>query len=287
MIKTIYGLLIVIFSSGLVRGEAISVSQWRDKADMAFSDSVLFEITLQWEGPQTAYFFDKPLNPLIESMKVRRFASSIGSSMAGEKEITTKKFLFVLEPTMAGMGRVEPIEISYFSWPDSIPGQLMTEAMSVNIAPPKVVETKQVSYWWLWMLLVLTLAGTAAVVVAAVVRKRRRPVEVVKTPRDIVLEELVRAKSAAGMDLKKFQTEVYKILTAFVQQQYGVNPAVVVGEKLEEQLTQAGMEHGPAKKICGWIVRAEKDKYSPAASGPGETVRLESEIREFFEKMQM
>lgn len=287
MTKTLLGLLLLIFSSGQALAEGISVSQSLDRTDMAFSDTVKFEITLRWDGPQTAYFFDKPLNPYIESLKIRRFASSIGSSLAGEKEVTTKKFLYVLEPTMSGIGRIEPIEISYVTWPDSIPGQLMTEAMAVNIAPPKAVESSQPSYWWLWTLLGVALVGAMAAVVASVARKRRRPVEVVKTPRDIVLEELASARSAAGTDLKKFQTEVYKVLTAFLKRTYNVDPAEFAGEELEPGLVKSGMDHGAARKISEWLVRAEKDKYSPLAAGPGEAVRLESEMREFFEKMQM
>lgn len=287
MRKAIFGFLLVLSTgSSLLAGE-ISVSQSVDKPEVAFSDSVRFEIELRWEGNQMAYLFDKALDPYIENMKVKRFASSIGSSMTGEGEFTTKRFLFVLQPTVAGVGRIEPIEISYISWPDSIPGSLVTEAMTVNIAPPAEVKVASKSYWWLWTLLAVVLLGTGVAITAAIVRGRRRAVEVVKTPRELVLEELAVARGAAGMDIKKFQTDVYKILGAFVQRQYGVSLSETVGEALEERLMRVGMEHGAARKIAGWLTRAEKDKYSPAVSGPGEAVRLESEMREFFEKMQI
>jgi hypothetical protein len=37
--------------------------------------------------------------------------------------------------------------------------------------------------------------------------------------------------------------------------------------------------------IGGWLKRAEREKYIPLQAGPGETIRLESEIRDFFMKI--
>ncbi len=285
MARLVFGLLFVIVSAGCALADGIEVSQSLDSSSIAYSDSVRFEIVLRWDGPQTAYFFDKPLNPEFENLKVKRFASSIGSAQVGDKEVTTKKFLYILEPTLAGIGRIEPITLSYLSWPDSLPGQLVTEAMSVNIAPPQNKVTPEKSYRWLWAVIVVGLVIVFAVVVVSVMRRGRREVEVVKTPRQELLEKLAMARSAAGSDLKKFQIEVYKILTGFLRLKYDIDVAGPVGDTLGQSLVQAGLEQAAADKIAGWLLRAEKDKYSPVTAGPGETVRLESELREFFENM--
>ncbi|UCG60634.1 MAG: hypothetical protein JSV52_09885 [Candidatus Zixiibacteriota bacterium] len=286
MARLVFGLLVLILSAGGALADGIEVSQSLENSSIAYADSVKFEIVLTWDGPQTAYLFDKPLNPRFESLKVRRFASSIGSSLTGGTEVTTKKFLYVLEPTMAGIGRIEPVTISYLSWPDSLPGQLLTEAMSVAIAPPQAVVTPEQSYRWLWWLIIFGMAFVVAAVVTVVVRRNRRPVEVVKTPREDLLEELAGARTAAGSDLKKFQTDVYKILTVFLRRQYNLEPFGPVDDRFEQRMKDAGVEHAAAKKINEWLSRAERDKYSPAEFGPGETVRLESELREFFEKFR-
>ena len=285
MVKTVYVLLTLFLCAGGALAEGISVSQSRNKASVAFTDSVEFEIVLQWDGPQTDYFFNKPLNPNIEGMKVSRFASSIESSTSAGKEITTKKYLYVLQPIISGVGRIEPVEISFVSWPDSVPGQLFTEAMSFEIAPPQAVELTMPSYTWLYIVLGILLAGTLALVVAAIFKKPRSEVSTTKTPREDFLDSLASTRTAAGSDLKKFQTEVYKILAAFLKRQYNIDAVDLPEDQLVGKLESAGLAHDKSKKICAWLLRAQKDKYSPSGSSPGEAVRLESELREFFEKM--
>jgi len=98
-----------------VAAEGISVTQSVDRFSIPFEDSVHFEIVLQWDGPQTAYLFPKPLNPTFERLKVRGLTSSISSSGSGEAETTTKKFRYTLIPTASGTGRIEPVTISYLS----------------------------------------------------------------------------------------------------------------------------------------------------------------------------
>jgi hypothetical protein len=267
--------------------QSIAVSQSLDKPTVGYDETVTFEITLTWEGPQTAYLFTKPLSPDFENLKVHSYSSSVGSSTAQGKEVTTRKFEFILEPTAAGVGRIAPVDISYVSWPDSLPGQLVTEASTINIAPPRAVETPRRAPWWIWLIIVVVVVGAFFVTVFFVRKRSRIQQEPVKTPREEFLENLKAAKSAAGSDMKIFQTELHKILVQFLRQQYNLNPVNLSEDKLIEEMKAASLPEAKAHKLCGWLTKAEKDKYSPIAAGPGETIRLESEIREFFDNLQM
>ncbi|UCE23144.1 MAG: hypothetical protein JSU74_07495 [Candidatus Zixiibacteriota bacterium] len=267
--------------------EGISVSQSLDEDNIAFSDSVKFEIVLQWDGPQTAYFFDKPLNPQIEGLKVRRFASSVGSDLTAGKEITTKKFLYVLEPVTSGMGRIAPLEISYFTWPDSLPGRLVTEAMAVTIAPPRTVDKARQSFWWIWLVLIVAVVGSAIVIAIAIVRQKRRPVAVAKSPLESLNDGLSEAVDLFGSDFKKFQTEVHRLLLDFLHRQFDIDGADLSEDELKQRLSAAGLEDSKAQAVCDWLIRAQRDKYSPVTAGPGETVRLGSELKDFFEKLEI
>ncbi len=287
MAKSVLGLLFIIYCTGMAYAEGISVSQSLDGDNIAFSDSAKFEIILQWDGPQTAYFFDKPLNPRIEGMKIRRFASSVGSSVSAGKEITTKKFLYVLEPVTAGVGQITPVEISYVTWPDSLPGQLVTEAMAITIAPPRVVEQPGQSLWWVWMIFAVALVGSAVVIVIAIVRQKRRPAEVKRSPREALIDNLTEAGSTSGSDFKKFQTEVHRLLLDFLREQFSIDASDLSEEELKQRLASAGLEDEKAGTICRWLTTAQRDKFSPVTAGPGEAVRLGSELKEFFEKLEV
>lgn len=285
MTKLVSGLIFLLLSATPLWAQSIGVSQALDKSSMGFDDSVRFEIVLTWEGSQTAYLFTKPLDPSFNNLKVRSYSSSVGSAITGGKEVTTRKFDFILEPTAAGIGRIEPVDISYISWPDSLPGQLVTEAVTVNITSPRVVEAPSRPAWWIWLVVV---ALVVAAFFAAIFFARRRSGSVeepVKTAREEFLDKLGAAKSAAKSDMKIFQTELHRSMVQFLRSQYNVDPVNLSEDRLIEELKAAGLDDFRARKICGWLVRAEKDKYSPISSGPGEAIRLESEIRDFFEKL--
>ncbi len=285
MAKLVSGLTFLLLLAASSFAQSIAVSQSLDKPSMAFDDTVRFQIVLTWEGPQTVYLFTKPLNPYFENLKVKSYSSSVGSSTTGDKEVTTRRFDFILEPTLAGIGRIDPVDISYISWPDSLPGQLVTEASTINIAPPRAVEAPRKAAWWVWLIIVVVAVGAFFGAVFFVRKRSRIEQESIKTPSAQFIESLKAARSAAGSDMKIFQTELYKILVQFLRFQYNLNPVNLSEDKLIEEMKAAGLPAAKAQKLSGWLIRAEKDKYSPIVAGPGETIRLESEIREFFENM--
>ena len=131
--------VILIFSQPAI-ANGISVSQSLDKTETAFEDSVRMTITLSWSGAQSAYLFPRPLQPIIDKLKIHQFTSSISSTGQGDNETTTKKYIYTLIPTSSGLGRIEPITIDYVTWPDSIPGELVTEPLTVLIQDPVPVE---------------------------------------------------------------------------------------------------------------------------------------------------
>jgi hypothetical protein len=271
--------------AGSVSADAISVSQSLDAFEIPFEDTVGFEITLTWTGPQSKYYFGRPLEGSFERLKVGRFSSSISSSGFGPDEVTTKQFKYELIPTAPGKAIIRSIAIGYLQWPDSIPGELVTEEMSVRVAEPLPVEKEknQSSVWWFAGAAILVAAGGG---VTVWIMRRRRPVEKERSPEEIFLDKLSDLKKEAGADLKKFQSGLYLSLSDFLMKRYSLAVRSLHEEKLEEALVEGGLSKGRAVRIAGWLSRAQKDKFAPVEAAPGETVRLEAEIRSFFEVKQ-
>ncbi|UCD64205.1 MAG: hypothetical protein JSW34_01855, partial [Candidatus Zixiibacteriota bacterium] len=278
-------LLVLSLLAPTAHAGAIAVSQSVDKSSIAYTDSLLFDITLRWEGSQAAYRFDKPLNLPVSGLKVKGFSSSISSSPMGETEQTTKKFRFVLEPVSAGTAVIEPFAIEYLSWPDSIPGKLMTEVITVSIAAPEPPAPESKYRWILWLAVPLGLLVAVGVLVHVFRGKSRRSSQPVRTAREIFLERLAEVRLEAGDDLKKFQTGLYKIMVAFLREQHNLDAADIPDNELGERLLAAGVDSAVADRISGWLSRARRDKFSPVSAAPGETVRLETEIRQLFENL--
>ncbi|MEA3297706.1 MAG: hypothetical protein U9R56_07575 [candidate division Zixibacteria bacterium] len=285
MIKSISCLISLFLLVSLGRADGISISQSLEKTSIAYEDSVEFEIELQWNGPQSAYRFGKPLNLQIDRLKVRGFSSSIASQGSGSDEITTKAFRYMLIPTSSGSAHIEPATIDYITWPDSIPGELVTEGMTVRIAEPKPVEPQDRSTT-IWVIVLIVLTGGVVVGIVLVRRSRnRKSTQPVQTPQERFLEELALVKDESGSDLKKFQTGLYRILAEFLDSRYGITTERLSDEGLARALDESDLAEEIKKKICEYIVKARQDKFRPVTAVPGETVRLEAEIRKLFEEI--
>lgn len=277
--------LVLVLFSGADLVNALSLTQSIDKTEMAFEDSAKFEITVEWPGPQFAYRFINPLNPYFDRLKIGRFSSSITSTGKGQDEYTTKKFSYILLPTSGGLGKIDPITISYITWPDSVSGELVTEPVSISIAEQKVRAKSTRLPFWIPIAGGILLLGSGAAIYAARSRAaKRRPAA--KSPSELALEELSKLKSEAGGDLKKFQTGLYNILMKFLKLKYGLNLAGQSEDKMFELLSGTSLPEPRQKNIVGWLKQAEQDKFRPIEASPGETVRLETELRRFLETLK-
>jgi hypothetical protein len=262
----------------------ISLSQKLDRTDLAFEDSVTLELTLTWTGPQYAYRFDRPLQPRLEKFQIGPFSTAIGSSGSGADEITTRTFTYTLIPIGSGAARIEPVTIAYVSYPDSIPGELVSEPITVQIAAPipVIVEESHVT-WWLFSGVLIGAAALAAVVI---LRMRRSPMsgKNLLTPAERFMDNMNRLKNEAGSDLKKFQTGLFGALSLYLGEEYNLALSNKNSAQIAAALKATSIPDSRKERILGWLDRAEREKYSPAAGAPGETIRLATEVQQYFEE---
>ena len=283
MLKRIISTFVILAAGTAAGADGISVSQSIDRGDIPYEGKVNFEIKLEWSGSQAAYRFSGPLAPTFERLRTQRFSSSVSSTGSGDDEVTTKIFKYTLVPVSAGIGRIDPVTIDYVTWPDSISGQLITEALVVNIAQAVPVEVSEGIRPVVWIVGGVVLV---IVVVGSLIRLRgKRPVEIVRTPAQVLLGDLPDLKREAGSDLKKFQSGFSKLLTDYLAAQFNIRLVEYTEDEIATALTATGLTPGQKEQITGWLVKAHADKFMPVASSPGDTIRLESEIREFFERI--
>lgn len=257
---------------------------------MPYESTAVLEVSLSWPGSADEYLFDRPPQLALERLKVTKISSTVATSGERGGEITTKVVTFTLKPTSSGLGKIDPATFGFLHLADSVAGTVSTQALTLSIAEPiKVAKRKAAAATSRTRLTV-----TAAVVLAlisglylAVRFRNRRTKPVVKSPAELFLEELGGLRQTSGGDLKRFQTGLYKLLVAFLASQYQVNLAGLSTKEMLDLFDQTSMTEYQKEKIAGWLWRAEREKFSPLAHAPGETIRLEAEIREFFQSDTM
>jgi len=268
-------------------GEAsISVAQSIDRTEMAFDDTAAFRITVTWDGPALAYRFEKAFRLNSDKLKVARYSSSVRSAGYGPTETTTKVFEYQLAPVLSGIATIQPLILEYVSWPDSLVGELTTDPVSVAIAEPVPAELrKQGGLSGGWLALIIVGVMGAAVGAFAFFKPKPR-IEKVKSPVEVFLEQLDAVRKDAGMDLKKFQTGVYRRLIVYIQTCYGLDLTGQSADATARELAAVEPDQSVSEVLSGWLIRAEKEKFSPLTPAPGEVSRLEAEIRGFFDRLK-
>jgi hypothetical protein len=268
-------------------GEAsISVAQSIDRTEMAFEDTAAFRVTVTWDGPVYAYRFEKALRLNSDKLKVARFSSSVRSAGSGPTETTTKVFEYQLAPVLSGIATIQPLILEYVTWPDSLVGELATDPVSLAIAEPVPAELRGkggLSGGWLALIIV---GAIGAAVGTFAFFKPKPKVEKVKSPAEAFLEQLDAVRKDAGMDLKKFQTGLYRGLIVYIQARYGLDLTGQSVDAITHELAAVEPSQSVTETLSGWLIRAEKEKFSPLTPAPGEVSRLEAEIRGFFENLK-
>ena len=232
-------------------GQSISLSQSVDRTEMRFEDTLGFEITVRWQGSPIAYRFEHALRLKSDQLKVASFSSTVSSDGAGPTETTTKKLMYKLAPVLSGQATIDPVAVEYVSWPDSIPGMLMTDPVHVTVAAPspKAQTGDGVSNLWIALTAVLVI-GIPAAVVGILRRRRGKAVEPKKTPREKVLDTLAELRRDAGNDLNRFQTGLHRLLLDYIAERYGLEVSRREIAQIGEEL--AGVEKN--EQVCEKLI---------------------------------
>lgn len=264
--------------------QSISLSQSLDSQVVAYNGKATLEIELTWNGPQSAYRFDRPLQPDLDGLMIGRFETSISSRLVDSAEISTKRFVYSLIPTEPGLARIEPITINYVSWPDSIPGELTTESMTLTVNELEPPDEGGFAYGLVLLGVVLVIALGVVVGVLTFRGRTRKRIDVPGSADEQMLSDIDQLKDSAESDLKRFQTGLYQYLLKYLSAKYDVDLSGKSVQEIDRELERAMVPEDDRNILISWLERAEREKFAPVEGSPGETTRLAAELRQYFEK---
>lgn len=274
---------VLVLSAGSTYG--IEMTQSLQPTSIQFEETAQFEIVISWPGPQSKYFFPRPLRPQFERLTAGELSSAISSVGSGPDEITTKRYKYTLVPNLSGLGRIEPITIEYISWPDSVPGQLVTEPMTISIAKPRPAPPADsgggLSFWLILIGGGLIIFGGGAYYLLVI--KGQSATDPAVSPEQEFMDSLDLLQKESLDDLKRFQTGLYKVLAEYLNRRYQIRSVSGTAGDLSEQMKATTLPVEHREMISAWLLRAEREKFTPVSVSPGATTRLSAEIKQFFE----
>lgn len=277
-----------LLSAGSAVASEISLTGSVDKTDIAFEDSVTLTVEIKWLGDITAYKFEVLPLPTCENLKVTGTSASISSKTSEGQGITVRTFTYVLRPTQAGTGTIEPITLDYTSLPDSTTGQLATQQFHILIAKP-ILRGSESNLPWLAKILIwgAALIVIVAIILIIIIKKHSKPSEPQVTPAQKFLDELGVVKKDFANDRKQFFTRLHKLLIIFLESNYGLALSGKTTQLILKDMEPLEMPAEIKEKIGQWLLQADKEKFAPGTGAPGDVIRLATEIEDIFRKQMM
>jgi hypothetical protein len=78
---------------------------------------------------------------------------------------------------------------------------------------------------------------------------------------------------------------LFGIILDFLNSEYKLSIKDFDESSFFDKLKATKLTNEQLKQLSLWLDKAQKAKYSPILSAPGDLIRLETEVRDFFEKM--
>ncbi len=275
-------LFVLVCQPLVVSADEISLSSTLDKTDIAYEDSVSLTVELKWQGDLRNYSFELLPLPETSNLKIIGTSSSISSREEDRTEVTVRTFKYNLKPTLAGVGTIQPIDIKYISWPDSIPGFLTTQSFQVIIAEP-IPPPEPISKTPIFI-------AVGAVIIVGIVlfvifgRKKKETI-VVKNVEEYFLDELAIIKKESQSDRKIFFTRLYKALAEYIERKFAIKVSGLSSAAMLSKLEKVELFPELKEPLSNWIRQAETEKYAPVGGTPGDIIRLITELENFFRKI--
>lgn len=276
--------LLVLGIAGTAVSDELSLSASLDKTAIGFEEKVTLVLEIRWTGTIADYRFGMLPIPETERLAVQGSSSAISSDEREGQDITTRTFRYEFKPTKGGTGRIYPITLEYITMPDSVPGQLMTQELTVLIAPPmkKVEETGLA--WYYYVIIAVIVIGVVIAVIVFVI-KRGASVEPEVKPEQAVLVKLAGIREDGQADRKAFYTRLYRLLLDYITQKYGVAVSGMMPQDVMAALDEKEMPPGEKDKLSGWLTLADREKFAPGGGEPGDTIRLITEIENHMQTL--
>jgi len=280
----ILGGIFLLYGSVAV-GQEISLSTSIDKTEMAFEDSLTLNLLVEWEGDMAGYVFEVFPLPETENLQVLGTSSAVSSRHENNREITSRKFRYTLRPTLAGVGIIRSIVLNYVQLPDSLPGLLTTQEYKVIISEPVVKPDESRRGGLFVVILIIGSVVIIAIMGLWFVRRRRHDRVPVTTAEEKVLDKLIIIKSESQTDRKQFYIRVYKTLATYIEEKFGLATSGRTSAAIIGALESIEIGLDTRDKLAGWLAQAEKEKYAPSGGEPGDTIRMITELEEYFQRL--
>ncbi|MEE9441484.1 MAG: hypothetical protein V3V99_02300 [candidate division Zixibacteria bacterium] len=280
---TIFSTIFFVILSASAHSGSIGISAEISNGAIAFEQKDTLVIQLTWEGEPSLYQIDNFPIPELDKFQILGSSSTIlatPTDSASNLELTTRKFVYILEPTDYGTGVIHPLSLNATNTVTGEIQPLQTSQLMVEIAKP-VPKEESDNTVLLIVIAVVMIIGIAVIAYFYIKRSKERDAEVRVEDR-FYITSMGEIKKDTVADKKLFYSRTYRLLINYLEKELNLEVSSKTGEEIIAKVQELDDSEDKTSLIA-WLELLQKEKYSPVSPSPGEVEELYQKIYRFFE----
>ena len=269
----------------------IELKSWVDQSEVPFNQELTLTVEASWEGEQDRFSISPLAPPECQNFEIMGSSSLNQSRVEEGKTKSIKIFRFALKPTETGAGRIGSIQLAYVDNVTQDSSSLSTQPISVQIGPP--VKEKGPKYK---ALLILVVVAALIYVVYTAKRKRRRieiseeskdkgPAVEQESPEQTALKQLEDiSQEAQGEKLRNFPSEVYKLLTRYLEAKYQIVTSGKTTDAIMSSISNLDISSEGTSLLEEILSACDLAKFAGESMEREKCEKMVGQVREFLEQ---
>ncbi|MFH1699934.1 MAG: hypothetical protein ABIE07_05030 [Candidatus Zixiibacteriota bacterium] len=282
----IFGGIFIMILSGWAYSGNIGISAEISNGTVAFEQKDTLVIRLTWEGEPSLYQIDNFPMPELDKFQILGSSSTLLATQAdssSNQEVTTRKFVYILEPTDYGTGIIHPLSLNATNAVTGDVQLMQTSQMMVDIAKPIPKEEKEETDNTVLLIVIaaVLIIGIGVVTYFYIKRSKQREAEAGFEDRFFV-QSMEEIKKDTVADKKLFYSRTYRLLIKYLEKELNLEVSSKTSEEIIANVQKLDDSENKTSLIA-WLELLQKEKYSPVSPSPGEVEELYQKIFRFFE----
>jgi hypothetical protein len=278
-------ILLVLFSVSAYSGN-IGISAEISNGTLAFEQKDTLIVRLTWEGKPSLYQIDNFPMPELDKFQILGSSSTVlatpGDSLSNQ-ELTTRKFVYILEPTDYGTGIIHALSLNATNTVTGEVQPLQTSQLMVEIAKPVPKEELEESDFTVLLIIIASVLIIGIAVITYINIKRSKERDATARVEDrFYIDSMEEIKRDTVADKKLFYSRTYRLLINYLEKELNLEVSSKTGEEIIANAQELDDSEDKTSLIA-WLELIQKEKYSPVSPSPGEIEELYQKIYRFFE----
>jgi len=274
---------------GIFQEARIELRASVDETQLPQNETTTLTITLKWFGSQDAFEIEPLPPPSADNLKIVSSSSSVETKLDQGRDITLRKYKFVLKGEGEGVGTIGRVQVNYRHTETGESSFLETQPIQLEITP--LTSSRRLNLGLLPLMVAIAIAAGVIVFLIyrfAVSKRESAAVSAAEVPpptlEERLLKELSEIESGLGnLSSEEFYGRVRSITLDYIQEKYELTGKALTTADVIAKLEQRELAQETSDRLREVLLACDQVRFGFKESSQEEKKEILSLLREVLE----